>query len=326
MVEQQTQQRTRWSQLTYASFGPGMGDGWGFGPSRNVHPKDEEFVNHFVRGSLKPVQEVSDFLTSEEVEQLPIRMEYIPWYERAVFLHTRPAGKDSSGRQGNTFTHIYVDHAAQVENSTLLYPIQAYHSPDFRMPFLSKRVDGVELSEDNNGPDAGPHFDIDLAWEIIRSMFMGIDRTNVVWKVLDTLEAGEKLPVLVVNNSMDAQTWLTVISSLMSRKEARELFRFSTFERAATLQVDRYSQFRGRAVVAIPVGDAEAAARMDGVEVINTKDAGEGYGVGGTWASASKNALEHYPSHGELIAALDAQPPLNPDRPRLGDAMRQLNL
>ena len=67
MVEQQTQQRTRWSQLTYASFGPGMGDGWGFGPSRNVHPKDEEFVNHFVRGSLKPVQEVSDFLTSEAV-------------------------------------------------------------------------------------------------------------------------------------------------------------------------------------------------------------------------------------------------------------------
>lgn len=316
----------RWSQLTYASFGPGMGDGWGFGPSRGVHPKDEEFVNHFVRGSLKPVTEVSDFLTSEEVEQLPIRLEYIPWYERAVFLHTRPAGKDSSGRQGNTFTHIYMDHAAPVDNPQLIYPIQAYHSPDFKMPFLSKRVDAVELSDDDDGPDPGPHFDIDLSWEIIRSMFMGIDRTSVVWKVLDALEAGQDLPVLVVNNSMDAQTWITVISSMMSRKEARELFRFSTFERAASLQVDRYRQFRGRAVVAIPVEDAEAASRMEGVAVINTKDAAEGYEVRGAWASASKVALEHFPTHRELLTALDAQPPTNPDKPRLGDAMRQLNL
>lgn len=316
--------RPRWSQMTYASFGPAVGDGWGFGPGRNVHELDEEFVSYFVRGSLKPVGEVTDFLTAEEVEQLPVRFEYIPWYERAVYLQTRPAGKDSSGRQGNTFTHIYIDHNAQKPNQ-LLYPIQAYRSPDFKVPFLSRRVDSVELNADDDGPDPGPHFDIDLAWEIVRSMFMGIDRTNVVFKVLDALEAGRGIPVLLVNNSLDAQTWITVLSSLMSRKEARELFRFSTFERAATFQLNTYSRFTGRAVVAMPAEDAEAAAASEHLVVIDTRDAAEGYEVAGTWARASKQALAHFPSHRERIAALDAAP-VNPNEPRLGDAMRQLKL
>lgn len=157
----------------------------------------------------------------------------------------------------------------------------------------------------SQGEDSQELLDL-LAKAMTSPEFVDADRTGEKWeKVVQRLERND-------NGVRDA---------LLSKQQ---MYRAGSL--AATLQVDRYSQFRGRAVVAIPVEDAEAAARMDGVEVINTKDAGEGYGVGGVWASISKKALEHYPSHGELIAALDAQPPLNPDRPRLGDAMRQLNL
>lgn len=316
---------SRWGQLTYASFGRAVGDGWGFGPSRGVHDSDVEFVRHFVRGSLKPVHEVSDFLTSEEVDQLPIRFEYIPWGGRGLFMNTRPAGKDSSGRKGNTFTHIYIDHGARYENPQLAYPIQAYRSPDFRMPFLSKRVDAVELSDDADGPDPGPHFDVDLSWEIVRSMFMGIDRTPVVYRILDELEDARRLPVLVVNNSMDAQTWITVVSSLLSQWEARNLFRFSTFERAADIDAQKYRNHAGSTLVAVPVEDAQALSEIPGISVINTKDPHEGYEGRGTWASASKRALELYPDHLALSAALNAAQPVNPESTRLGDAMRRLH-
>lgn len=315
---------SRWGQLTYASFGRAVGDGWGFGPSRGAHDSDVEFVRHFVRGSLKPVHEVSDFITSEEVDQLPIRFEYIPWGGRGLFMHTRPAGKDSSGRPGNTFTHIFIDHGARWENPQLAYPIQAYRSPDFRMPFLSKRVDAVELSDDADGPDPGPHFDVDLAWEIVRSMFMGIDRTPVVYRILDELEKARRLPVLLVNNSMDAQTWITVVSSLMSKLEAQNLFRFSTYERAADIDVQKYRRHAGRTLVAAPVEDADALANVPGVSVINTKDPHEGYEGSGTWASASNRALELYPDHPALTAALNAAT-FTPESTRLGDAMRQLH-
>lgn len=319
-----TAANSRWGQLTYASFGRAVGDGWGFGPSRDVHDSDVEFVRHFVRGSLKPVHEVSDFLTSEEVDQLPIRFEYIPWGGRGLFMNTRPAGKDSSGRKGNTFTHIYIDHGARYENPQLAYPIQAYRSPDFRMPFLSKRVDAVELSDDADGPDPGPHFDVDLSWEIVRSMFMGIDRTPVVFRILDELEEARRLPVILVNNSMDAQTWITVVSSLMSHWEARNLFRFSTYERAADIDAQKYRNHAGSTLVAVPVEDADALANVAGITVINTKDPHSGYEGRGTWASASKHALELYPDHPTLSAALNAAP-VNPERARLGDAMRQLH-
>lgn len=321
-----TEANSRWGQLTYASFGRAVGDGWGFGPSRGVHDRDVDFVRNFVRGSLKPVHEVSDFLTSEEVDQLPIRFEYIPWGGRGLFMNTRPAGKDSSGRKGNTFTHIYIDHGARWENPQLAYPIQAYRSPDFRMPFLSKRVDAVELSDDPDGPDPGPHFDVDLSWEIVRSMFMGIDRTPVVYRILDELEEARRLPVILVNNSLDAQTWITVVSSLMSQWEAQNFFRFSTYERAADIDVQKYRNHAGRTLLAAPVEDADALADVPGVCVINTKDCHDGYEGRGTWASLSKIALERFPDHSQLFAALNAQPPVDPGKARLGNAMRQLHL
>ncbi|GAB3078780.1 hypothetical protein [Corynebacterium aquatimens] len=324
VVDKRLLEGPRWSQLTHASFGAPVGNGWGFGPSYDAWEGDVKFAQRYVRGSIQ-AEDVNDFLSEEQIEQLPVRFEYIPVEEKGLFLHSKPAGSDSTGRKGNTFTHAYIDHDT-TEPSQLRYPVLAYGSPDFKTPFGSADVNSIELSHDDDGPNAGA-FDLQWAWIVVRQMMAA---EGVIYAVQDALEAGQ-LPVILTKTSVEATAWIMVLSCTMSVKEARSLLRFSTFERATSFEVRSFAAEVGRTVLAAPLDDDQAFRAITGVTVIDPRSGYRDYQPHSRWAQQTKLAITHFDpgGDGDVEALLDALDEVNtPDLGtlRLGAAMRLLHI
>lgn len=313
--------RARWSQLTYSSFGKNYRRGWGIGPELGASEQEEKLFKNFVRSSLTPVEEVTEFLSQKQIDELPVRFEYIPVHGHGVYMQCAPAGKDPSGRMGNTFTHCFVN-GDTYEPTILEFPIQAYRSASFKRPFHTESVDNVQLGEMPEGPEANPAFDIELSWAVIREM--GVDRIGVVYKVLDAMVLDSRLPVLLVKNSNDIFTWLTVISTTMESSEAHQFFRFSTYERAHQLNVETFENTNVRGLILAPFEDKSTLERNNKVLVIDPTDPATGYTPQSQWAADLEWALDKWGSGPKVADALRTVPRVGPGA-YLGKSLRKLH-
>lgn len=302
---------SRWSQLTYSSFGRAGGSGWGFGPSVNLQDGDIQLAQKYVRGDIWPVQKIDDFLNASEVAELPARFEYIPLpgrggeHKSALYVQTVPAGRDGSGRQGNSFTHILINHDVEMRQGGE-YPIAAFRSPDLLTPFLSKNVDAVELAQLEDVPRRNPSFNVEFAWTLVREM--GEDRFCYVLEALDAISGAARVPVLLVENAQQAFIWLSVISSLTSPDMARQQMRLSTFERAASFDGQNFYDDRGRVIVAAPVEDKKLFALRDDVHCIDTTAPPREYAPQTVWSECAQWVFDELGSVAALLVEWEKQP------------------
>lgn len=295
----------RWSHVTYASFGNRSGGGgWHTGPTANADQTDEQLVTEYAPTQMVPTRPFDDFIGAAEIAELPRRFEYLPLGDKGLFMQSVPAGKDATGRPGNVFTHAVIDHDLS-QPLKAAYPINLFRSPDLITPFRIGSVNAVKLSPDLQEPRPGPLADLSVAWMMVRTM-LG-DRTGALYRLQDVLSEGTTLPVLTVKNANEAVYWLQVLSSTLSPKEARQLLRFSTFERSATLPTQGRGE--GRSVVVVPATDKEDLQRREGISIIDPADPNT-YAVSpsSTWSTLTKGVFTNGISPLKVVEQLAAEP------------------
>lgn len=256
----------RWAHVTYASFkSTTRRSGWNIGPSLHATEQESQEISALAPTNMVPVKSFDDFISSSEIDALPRRFEFKPFPSSAVFMHSVPAGKDSTGRPGNVFTHAAIDRYPE-EPMSVNYPIDLYRSPDFLTPFRANAVNAVELRADLQEPDAGPMADLGLAWMMVDDMFGA--RREAFYQLQDALEARAARVILLLNNTNEAAYWIQALSSTLTPEEARFLLHFSTFERAATLPPFDPTA-RSSSLMVCPLEDAELLKDLPDVQVID---------------------------------------------------------
>ncbi len=248
----------RFAWATYASFSNNRGSGgWQVGAGSELSPSEKDFFTSLAPTQLEPITPVTEFLSTEEIRDLPRRFVYLaPQPNRQVGLYVQsvPAGKDATGRPGNVFSVGVVDRAPEAPLEQEGWPIFRYQSPDFPTPFRSEAVDSVAVGGGAE-PRTNEDDQLNAAWSLINGM-LGDDRP-VLYALQQALEDSDRLPVISSRSTWDAVLWMTALSTTMPPGLARQQLSFSVFERAQRLDVDAWLQ-RGPAVVAVPFEDKDA--------------------------------------------------------------------
>lgn len=282
----------RWAHLTYASFRIANGpSGWNIGPTLYADARDLDLVRGAAPTSLVPVDSFDDYISTADIDALPRRFEYRPMGRHALIMQSVPAGRDSTGRPGNVFTHAVIDRSPD-EPSAVRYPIEMYRSEDLLVPFLAAEVNAVTLPEGAGEPGPGPMADLTVAWMMIDDMFG--DRREALYELQDALERGDGPVVLVLKNSNEGAYWLHALSSTLTSAEARRLLHFSTFDRADTLPQhagQRYS------VHVASTQDREMLRENSGVHVVDP-------GATPAGASASGGSSEGHGAWARMTSVL----------------------
>ena len=248
----------RFAWATYASFSNNRGSGgWQVGAGSELSPSEKDLFTSLAPTQLEPITPVTEFLSTEEIRDLPRRFVYLaPQQNRQVGLYVQsvPAGKDATGRPGNVFSVGVVDRAPEAPLEQEGWPIFRYQSPDFPTPFRSEAVDSVAVGGGAE-PRTNEDDQLNAAWSLINGM-LGDDRP-VLYALQQALEDSDRLPVISSRSTWDAVLWMTALSTTMPPGLARQQLSFSVFERAQRLDVDAWLQ-RGPAVVAVPFEDKDA--------------------------------------------------------------------
>lgn len=252
----------RWGQLTYTSFDPGNGasGGWqlketsGNLSNGEVHDLQSRVVTWF-----DPVKPLSPFPSPGELETMPRRLTYVADERgRGTYWHSVMAGRDSTGRPGNVFSHVVLDRAVNTPKPAIR-PIELWRSPDLLCPYGPEEVFGAVL-----GNAGCPRF----ADALDRTAVLDFLFDPSTWRVgllsvlLDAVSGamrGDRPVVLLTDSAESGAFWLAAVSSLMSPSTARAMS-FSVYERAGALT----ALFeRGVVVACVPHEDSALLAQSE---------------------------------------------------------------
>ncbi len=131
---------SRYGQLAYTSFDAvGTVGGWQVKEtSGGLTPAETQALIAGVRTVFRPVGEMPDFPTPEQLEHGPRRLAYRHLGDGAGYWHTFPAGSDSTGRPGNVFAHVLLDRAP--DTHPRYRAIQRWRSSHWLQPFGAAAV------------------------------------------------------------------------------------------------------------------------------------------------------------------------------------------
>ncbi|MCX7538215.1 hypothetical protein OS123_06630 [Corynebacterium sp. P5875] len=284
----------RWAQVTFASFGASAGrrtGGWQAGPSLDASPEQREWIKQNAVTQLSPLEPISDYISDAQVDALPRSFTYFPEAHiggtaASVYLQAVPAGRDSTNRQGNIFTHAFVDSQPWADGGPW-YPVDCFGSPDFLRPFTIRMVDNVQLART---PDGGPR----PGWECVPTAEEAIEfilrderRAASLYRIQDALQSQVATVVLPVPDRATAASWLKAVSVTMSPLEAQRLLRFTTFMRGNT--VSGADHGGAPALVCVPDVDVHLVPVRPGIAVISPDDGGADPGTG--WSADTAELL-----------------------------------
>src|SRR5699024_514159 len=123
--------------------------GWQVGAGSELSPSEKDLFTSLAPTQLEPITPVTEFLSTEEIRDLPRRFVYLaPQQKRQVGLYVQsvPAGKDATGRPGSVFSVGVVDCAPEAPLEQAGWPIFRYQSPDFPTPLRSQAADSVAVA------------------------------------------------------------------------------------------------------------------------------------------------------------------------------------
>ena len=270
----------RWVQVTFASFGASSQrrtGGWQAGPSVDASRAHIDWIKQNATTDLAPIEPISDYIGDETVDALPRNFSYFPDEKIAgetvsVYMQAVPAGRDSTNRPGNVFTHAYIDTDPWSE-TTPYYPVDRFGSDDFARPFTIKMVDKVALSriDEGGGPSPCEGF-VPTADEAIRFVCEVPQRAGALYRIQDALQSGATTVVLLVPDRQLASIWLKAISVTMSPLESQRLLRFSTFMRGNT--VAGVGKPGAPALVCVPTCDASVIPSRSDIVVVSPDNGG----------------------------------------------------
>ncbi|WP_075727653.1 hypothetical protein [Corynebacterium aquilae] len=298
---------SRFAQVTFASFastdqgsGP-AGGGWRVGPTLNSTQEISRWVAAQAPTAIHPTTAVDDFLSQEDIDNLPRRFEYVPpalgpeGY--AAYLQSVPAGNDNTGRPGNVFTHAFID-TDPTAAAPVPYPTDAYRGASFKTPFRKTAVNTLTLDDtqpsshtSQNTATSSDDNTYATAWLVV-SQLLG-DRTGALWALHNAVQTPGTLAVLLVQNNLDAGYWLTALSSTTTPSMARATWRLSTFERAGNLNPERMLA-EGYRIVCVPAVDKAALSDIHGahlLSIIDPTDAATFAAADTAWSQLTRAAL-----------------------------------
>lgn len=254
---------SRYGQLAYTSFDAvGTVGGWQVKEtSGGLTPAETQALIAGVRTVFRPVGEMPDFPTPEQLEHGPRRLAYRHLGDGAGYWHTFPAGSDSTGRPGNVFAHALLDRAP--DTHPRYRAIQRWRSAHWLQPFGAAAVARAAL------PGTLP----ELGSAVTKDSVVAFALDAVTWRLatlfalLDAVAAalaGGPPVVLGVRSPDAAAQWIGLVSFLMSPGSAAALS-FSTFDRA-----EQVAPHNGQVLSAVPVEDL--AAVEPGMVVISESE------------------------------------------------------
>ncbi|WP_426225097.1 hypothetical protein [Pseudarthrobacter sp. DSP2-3-2b1] len=246
----------RWGQLTYASFDPDNGaGGWQVtSTAGNLSDGEIEALRQRIVTRFDSDIYLGAFPNAAELQAMPRRLTYInDGRGRGAYWHSTMAGRDSTGRPGNVFSHVLLDRST-AQPTPSIRPIEIWRSPGLLCPFGPEQVREAVLVE-----DASPSFGAALGREdVLDFLFDQREwRVGLLSALLDAVSAalsGGPGVVLVTDSAETSALWIAAVSRLAPADWVRRM-NFSVYERAAGLD----AVFdRGVHLVGVPRADAEA--------------------------------------------------------------------
>lgn len=259
--------KVRYGQLSYTCFDAAdTAGGWQVKETNgNITADEARLLVGGVHTTLNPAGPVPRYPTLQQLRTLPRRLAYRRINANtAVYWHTAPAGRDSTGRPGNIFAHIVLDRDA-ARPGTSRRPIQLWGSPGWLTPYGDHAVAGATLP--GEVPPAGGAITADRAVQFCCDTVTW--RLGTLCGLLDAIAAGlggGPAVVLGTETADIAAQWIGAVSFLMSPGTAGRL-NFSTFDRAAELAC---APPVGQHLVAVPRSDLGGVP--PGVVVIDAAD------------------------------------------------------
>lgn len=244
---------SRWVQLTYSSFDREQGAGGWQVKDLTGDPSNDEYklAQTSVVTGFDFHGETATYPSAEEIASWPRRFSFIRTPAGGLFVHAVKAGRDSTGRPGNTYSHVVLDRNTTRSSKSDYLPIDLWRSDAFDVPYGVQEILETEVAAPPislPGPFAG-------AATALSIMTMPGYREPLLAALdaLETIQHRKGMLVLVT----DRQDWAALIISAMSRLTspgATRSLSFSLYERAEALSRLRTA---GIAVVAIPRADLE---------------------------------------------------------------------
>lgn len=286
----------RWGQLSYASFDAGHGarGGWQV-KERSTGLLDDEvaLLQARIVTQFDPDVEPSDFPGAAEVAAMPRRFTHVRGpSDQSRYWHSVMAGRDSTGRPGNVFSHVLVDRSPGLPASSVR-PIQWWDSPDLLRPFGVDQVSAAQLTTFGDGG-----FAPGLSARAVQDFLFAPNewRAGLLAVLLDAVAAamgGGPGVVLVTGSTRSAALWTAAVSFLCSPHLARQL-NFSLYERAGALGT---VFARGVHLACVPRADAPLLGN-DASQVIldeaETPNMGDTNGNPHTTAAGSRIAATYW--------------------------------
>ncbi|MDO5752292.1 hypothetical protein [Arthrobacter sp.] len=286
----------RWGQLSYASFDAGNGTrgGWQV-KERSAGLLDTEvaLLQARIVTQFDPDVEPSDFPGAAEVAAMPRRFTHVCGPSgQSRYWHSVMAGRDSTGRPGNVFSHVLVDRRPD-SFVPGLRPVQWWDSPDVLRPFGVDQVTAAHLPTVGDGG-----FAPGLSARDVQDFLFAPNewRAGLLAVLLDAVAAamgGGPGVVLVTGSARNAALWTAAVSFLCSPHFARRL-NFSLYERAGALGT---VFARGVHLACVPRVDASLLG-SDGTHVIldefETPNMGDTEGNPHTTAAGSRIAATYW--------------------------------
>ena len=331
----------RWGQLTYTSFDPGNGasGGWQLKEtSGDLSNGEIQNLRSRVVTWFDPVKPLSPFPSPGELKAMPRRLTYVAdEHGGGAYWHSVMAGRDSTGRPGNVFSHVVLDRAVDAPNPAIR-PIELWRSPDLLCPYGPDQVSGAILT--NPGcPRFGDELDRAAVLDFLFDPATW--RVGVLSVLLDAVDAamkGGRSVVLLTDSAESGALWIAAVSSLTSPRTARALS-FSVYERAGVLT----ALFeRGVHVACVPQEDSASLTQTEDFVILDEHEMPSLGEVGGQqhetragsritptpWSELAQAALVDRSTAEAAFAELDAissrlgDPKLDPCWPLAMAAMR----
>jgi hypothetical protein len=231
--------KNRFAQLTYTSFEPldGSRGGWQIKEaSPDLSAAERELALANVPAEMRLVKPLSKYPTAEETGTLPLRLLYLPPDSGpAMFVHSCPAGRDGSGREGNVFTHVLVDRDvwAMQGGQEVYRSIQMWRSPRWLTPFDVSNVQAARIAEELPPTPGG-----DTRTRVAEFICARPERALGLGALLDAtmlaIEGGP--PVVIIADDVDeGVAWIAAVTMLAGTEPAVSIS-FSTLESSVDLR------------------------------------------------------------------------------------------
>lgn len=161
--------------------------------------------------------DIPDFLSHEGIEARPRRLKFSRIEAGSAFWHLSPAGRDTSGRPNNVFTHAMLIRGDSWHEG-VSRPVELWRSPDWLAPF---GPDGVAKAELRCAPTPRAGAIVDRASVLDFLTDTRAWRGDVLAVVLDAIAGEAPHPVVLgVESEDNAALWIGAVSFFMSRATA----------------------------------------------------------------------------------------------------------